>query len=103
MAVKREPDDPFAAQNIQNGTHWFFESSFKSEREFRGRDLRATKERPRANHWREVAKNYIWKLTSTLRSTGVGPPSRIVGSYFLSETALRAACSDNGCPLTTFS
>jgi hypothetical protein len=57
MRVKRKPDDPFAAQNIQNGTHSYFLSfSFKSEREFRGRDLRATEERPRANHWREMAE-----------------------------------------------
>src|SRR5579862_9816631 len=50
--------------------------------------------------WRS---HYIRKLTSTRKSTGVGSPSRTVGSYFLSETALSAAWISKGCPLTTFS
>src|SRR5579871_5209513 len=41
------------------------------------------------------------KLISTRKSMGVGSPSRIVGSYFLLETALSAAGMSSGCPLTT--
>lgn len=62
------------------------ERAAAAERLARGHDAG-----PRAGDWREVASHYIRKLTSTLRSTGVGTPSRIVGSYFLSETALSAA------------
>src|SRR5580692_5018507 len=41
------------------------------------------------------------KLTSTFISTGVGSPSRIVGSYFRLETALNAAGIKRDWPLMT--
>jgi len=41
------------------------------------------------------------KLTSTLKSIGVGSPSRTVGSYLLLETALNAAGISKGWPLIT--
>src|SRR6202140_5499656 len=53
---------------------------------------------PQSPYWVAVSYEKL-KLISTLKSIGVGSPSRTVGCYLLFETALNAAEISIGCPL----